>query len=199
MTDAGLLAKHLEWAANTEAAWNHAFNVVNGDVFRWSWMWQRIADWFELTPATFPGEGVPLERQLADAGPIWAEISRKYRLAEPNLLVVASPWHTDADLGRPIEVVTDMSKSRKLGSSNIARPTKAFMNCSPNCARHGLSSDRNLIATLMTSLTCTSAEPKISATGSPSKCRRKLVCPRQVTHSPDGESCRAPWCPTIVC
>jgi hypothetical protein len=29
--------------------------------------------------------------------------------------VLASAWHTDADLGRPIEVVTDMSKSRKLG------------------------------------------------------------------------------------
>jgi hypothetical protein len=28
---------------------------------------------------------------------------------------LASAWHTDADLGRPIEVVTDMSKSRKLG------------------------------------------------------------------------------------
>ena len=26
-----------------------------------------------------------------------------------------SAWHTDADLGRPIEVVTDMGKSRKLG------------------------------------------------------------------------------------
>jgi hypothetical protein len=126
MTDAGLLAKHLEWAANTEAAWNHAFNVVNGDVFRWSWMWQRIADWFELTPAPFPGEGVPLERQLADAGPIWAEISRKYRLAEPNLLVVASPWHTDADLGRPIEVVTDMSKSRKLGFLEYRATDESF-------------------------------------------------------------------------
>ena len=54
-------------------------------------------------------------RQLADAGPIWADLARKYALVESNLAVVASPWHTDADLGRPIEVVTDMSKSRKLG------------------------------------------------------------------------------------
>jgi nucleoside-diphosphate-sugar epimerase len=115
MTDARLLARHLEWAATTEAARNQAFNVVNGDVFRWSWMWARLAGWFGLQPAPFPGEGVPLERQLADAGPIWAEIARKYHLAEPDLAVVISAWHTDADLGRPIEVVTDMSKSRKLG------------------------------------------------------------------------------------
>lgn len=115
MTDARLMARHLEWAATTEAAANQAFNIVNGDVFRWSWMWERIASWFGLTPAPFPGGGAPLEKQLADAGPIWADIARKHNLAEPNLSVLASAWHTDADLGRPIEVVTDMSKSRRLG------------------------------------------------------------------------------------
>ncbi|MBO4225472.1 SDR family oxidoreductase [Bradyrhizobium neotropicale] len=115
MTDARLLARHLEWAATTLAARNQAFNVVNGDVFRWSWMWQRLAEWFGLKPAPFQGEGIPLERQLADAGPIWSDIARKYRLAEPDLGVLTSAWHTDADLRRPIEVVTDMSKSRKLG------------------------------------------------------------------------------------
>jgi hypothetical protein len=115
MTDARLLASHLEWAATTKAARDQAFNVVNGDVFRWSWMWRRIAGWFGLEPAPFAGEGVPLERQLADAGPVWSDIAHKHRLMEPNLGALASPWHTDADLGRPIEVVTDMSKSRKLG------------------------------------------------------------------------------------
>ena len=115
MTDAELLARHLVWAGTTEAARNEAFNVVNGDVFRWSWMWPRIAGWFGLEAAPFPAETFPLEVQLADVGPIWAEIARKHDLIEPDLPVVASPWHTDADLGRPIEVVTDMSKSRKLG------------------------------------------------------------------------------------
>ena len=115
MTDARLLARQLEWAATTPAARNQAFNVVNGDVFRWSWMWTRLAEWFGLQPAPFPGEGVPLQRQLADAGPVWSEIARKYGLGESDLSVITSAWHTDADLGRPIEVVTDMSKSRKLG------------------------------------------------------------------------------------
>jgi len=78
-------------------------------------MWARLADWFGVQPASFPGEGIPLERQMADAGQIWADIARKHDLAEQDLGVLASAWHTDADLGRPIEVVTDMSKSRKLG------------------------------------------------------------------------------------
>ena len=73
-------------------------------------------------------EGVPLERQLADAGPIWADLARKHALAESNLTVVASPWHTDADLGRPIEVVTDMSKSRKLGFLDYQATDDSFFN-----------------------------------------------------------------------
>ncbi|WPP05182.1 SDR family oxidoreductase [Methylocella tundrae] len=115
VTDARQLARHLEWAATTEAARDQAFNIVNGDIFRWNWMWPRLANWFGLDPAPFDGERIPLEVQLADAAPIWAEIARKHGLVESDLSVVASAWHTDADLGRPIEVVTDMTKSRKLG------------------------------------------------------------------------------------
>jgi nucleoside-diphosphate-sugar epimerase len=115
MTDARLLARHLEWAATTSSARNHAFNVVNGDVFRWSWMWSRIANWFGLEAAEFAGVGVPLESQMKDAAPRWSQMTHQYHLAEPDLSKLVSPWHTDADLGRPIEVVTDMTKSRKLG------------------------------------------------------------------------------------
>ena len=43
VTDARQLAHHLLWAATTPNAANEDFNVVNGDVFRWNWMWGRIA------------------------------------------------------------------------------------------------------------------------------------------------------------
>jgi nucleoside-diphosphate-sugar epimerase len=126
VTDARLLAAQLEWAATTDVARNQAFNVVNGDVFRWSWMWGRLAEWFGLVPSPFPGEGTPLERQLADAAPIWADIAGRYDLSEPDLGRLASAWHTDADLGRPIEVVTDMSKSRKLGFLEYQASDESF-------------------------------------------------------------------------
>jgi nucleoside-diphosphate-sugar epimerase len=117
MTDARLLAAQLEWAATTPAARNQAFNVVNGDVFRWSWMWGRIAQWFGLEPAPLSGgrDGVPLAKQMVDADAAWKTLADKRGLVEADMGKLASPWHTDADLGRPIEVVTDMSKSRKLG------------------------------------------------------------------------------------
>ena len=89
-------------------------------------MWERIAKWFGLEAAPFPGEGTPLEHQLADAAPIWAEIAHEHRLAETDLGRVSSAWHTDADLGRPIEAVTDMSKSRKLGFLDYQATDESF-------------------------------------------------------------------------
>ena len=126
MTDARLLARHLQWASTTPAAYDQAFNVVNGDVFRWSWMWEQIAQWFGIKPQILAGEGVPLEQQLADAAPIWKALTQKHGLLEEDLNVLVSPWHTDADLGRPIEVVTDMSKSRKLGFLEYKPTNESF-------------------------------------------------------------------------
>ena len=126
MTDARLLARHLAWAATTPATANQAFNVVDGDVFRWSWMWERIASWFGLEPAPFDGEMRPLEAQMAADAPLWCEIASRHGLVEPDLDRLASAWHTDADLGRPIEVVTDMSKSRKLGFTAYQATDDAF-------------------------------------------------------------------------
>ena len=126
MTDARLLARHLEWAATTPAARDQAFNVVNGDVFRWQWMWQQIADWFGLDAAPFPTQVTPLANQLANAAPIWAGIARKYDLVEPDLSRLASAWHTDADLGRPIECLTDMAKSRRMGFLDYQPTSDAF-------------------------------------------------------------------------
>jgi nucleoside-diphosphate-sugar epimerase len=126
MTDARLLARHLLWAATTPAARNEAFNVVNGDIFRWSWMWERLADWFEIEPAEFDGSVQPLEQQMAGDAELWRTIAERDGLIESDLSRLVSPWHTDADLGRPIEVVTDMSKSRRLGFTEYQPTDDAF-------------------------------------------------------------------------
>lgn len=127
MTDAGQLARHLLWATETEAAHDQDFNVVNGDVFRWQWMWSRIAEWFGVKTAPFDGIIRPLEEQMADDAVIWRRIAEREGLAEPDIGRLASPWHTDADLGRPIEVVTDMSKSRRMGFVGYQPTDDAFI------------------------------------------------------------------------
>ncbi len=126
MTDARQLAAQLVWTTTTPKAANQDFNIVNGDVFRWSWMWSRIADWFGIEAAPFDGTIVPLEEQMADDAVVWQRIAEREGLVEADLTRLASPWHTDADLGRPIEVVTDMGKSRRMGFTRYQPTDDAF-------------------------------------------------------------------------
>jgi nucleoside-diphosphate-sugar epimerase len=126
MTDARLLARHLEWAATSANARNEDFNVVNGDVFRWKWMWSRIADYFGIEAAPFDGEVRPLEDRMRNAAKPWSEIAARFGLKEPDIGKLASWWHTDADLGRPMEVLTDMTKSRKAGFLDYQSTPDAF-------------------------------------------------------------------------
>ena len=126
VTDARLLAKHLKWAATTSAAANLAFNVVNSEVFRWKWLWPRLAAYFGLEAGAYPGSPTPLEEQMREAGPIWDGMVAKYAL-EPNALTrVASFWHSDADLGRQIETFNDMGRSRELGFLEYQDTTRSF-------------------------------------------------------------------------
>lgn len=126
VTDARMLAKQLVWAADTDAARNEAFNIVNGDVFRWSWLWGQLAQWFGVQAAGFNGTIQPLEAIMADDQAVWRQIAQQHGLAEASLDRLASPWHTDLDLGRPLEVMTDMARSRKLGFAPYQATDESF-------------------------------------------------------------------------
>jgi nucleoside-diphosphate-sugar epimerase len=126
VTDAHILAKHMTWASTTEAAKNQAFNVVNGDIFRWKWLWKKLAAYFEIAPVGYEGSIRSLEKEMSQDSATWLEIARQHNLAEKDLSRLASPWHTDLDLGRPIEVMTDMSKSRKLGFTAFKKTEDSF-------------------------------------------------------------------------
>ncbi len=126
VTDARMLAKQLVWAADTDAAKNEAFNIVNGDLFRWSWLWPKLAGWFGVEAAGYSGQVAPLEVAMAQDAPLWREIATRHGLAEPKLERLASAWHTDLDLGRPLEVMTDMANSRRLGFAAYQATDSSF-------------------------------------------------------------------------
>lgn len=127
VTDARILASHLEWAATTPAAANEAFNIVNGDLFRWRRMWEVVADGLGVEPAEYPGQPTPLVDQMADAAPIWDQIVAKHDLQPNPVDRLASWWHSDADLGRTIETFTDMTKSRLLGFTDYQPTDRSFL------------------------------------------------------------------------
>jgi nucleoside-diphosphate-sugar epimerase len=126
VTDARILAKQLHWAAINPDAANTPFNVVNGDVFRWSWLWQQIADYFGLEVAEYPGHPVTLEEQMVDAPATWSAIVARHDLLDVPVNRLASWWHSDADLGRPLECFTDMTNSRVRGFTGYQQTPRSF-------------------------------------------------------------------------
>jgi nucleoside-diphosphate-sugar epimerase len=126
MTEAGLLAEHMIWASTTPQAANEAFNIVNGDIFRWRWMWPKLAAYFGVEWEGYKGQPRPLEESMTGRENQWRELAGRHNLREPDLDRVASWWHTDSDLGRGIEVVTDMGKSRDAGFTGYRRTLDAF-------------------------------------------------------------------------
>lgn len=126
MTDAGLLAEHLAWAATTPGCRNEAFNVVNGDMFRWRWLWPQIAAYFGLESEGPPPGGAPLETRMGGAPGEWRAIAERPGLIEPDVTRLASWWHTDGDLGRTIECVNDIGKSRRFGFFQHRDTLQAF-------------------------------------------------------------------------
>jgi hypothetical protein len=118
MTDAPQLARTFPCAATPPAAAPQYFNVLNGDVFRRTWMWRWIAAWFDFEPTPFGNTVLALEKQMKAYASVW----RRKRLYE-------------LDLGKPIEVVMDMSKSRRLGFTTHRSIDDAFFDLSQrSCA-----------------------------------------------------------------
>jgi nucleoside-diphosphate-sugar epimerase len=124
VTDAELLAEQIVWAASSDSGHDEAFNIANGDVFRWRWLWPQIATHFDLEWQGFDGEPRTLEKAMVGMEGTWRTIAERHGLVETDLSRVASWWHTDGDLGRNIEVVTDMNKSRGAGFTGT-RDTRA--------------------------------------------------------------------------
>lgn len=116
VTDAQLLAEQMVWALDAEGARNEPFNIANGDVFRWRWMWPRIAELLGVEAEGFNGTPRPLEPRLTGLDErVWPAIAREHALASGDIGQLASWWHSDADLGREMECLTDMTKSRTAG------------------------------------------------------------------------------------
>ncbi len=115
VTDARILAEQLAWAATTPSAYGQAFNITNGDLFRWRWLWPQLAAYFGVEPQGPPPELAPLESRMSEAAGKWKTLAAKHNLVEPDVNKLVSWWHTDGDLGRTIECVNDMTRSRLLG------------------------------------------------------------------------------------
>ena len=125
MTDATLLAMATEWAATEPACANEAFNINNGDLFRWSEMWPKIADFFGLDVA--PPLPMPLQVAMADKEPLWNEMTQRHGL-EPHAYSDVSSWaFGDFVFSWDYDMFADGSKARRHGFHHYVDTTSMFI------------------------------------------------------------------------
>lgn len=125
MTDAGLLAKATVWAATDERCANQAFNINNGDLFRWNEMWPKIAKFFDLEVATpLP---MSLDVVMADKEPLWNSMIEKYDLAPHAYKDVSSWGFGDFVFSWDYDMFADGSKARRFGFHEYVDTEKMFL------------------------------------------------------------------------
>lgn len=116
-SDADLIAEHQIWAAVDPIAKNEAFNISNGDVFKWKHFWKVLAEQFEVENGGFEegGEGrKSLAEMMKDKGGVWDEIVKEKELLPMKLEEIGAWWFVDAVLS--IEGMLDiMNKSKEHG------------------------------------------------------------------------------------
>ncbi|UUZ81165.1 SDR family oxidoreductase [Paenibacillus sp. P26] len=125
MTDAGLLARATVWAATDERCANQAFNINNGDLFRWSEMWPKIARYFELETA--PPPPMSLSTIMADKEPLWNAMAAKYGLTA-SYQEVSSWGFGDFVFSWDYDMFADGSKARRFGFHEYVETESMFYN-----------------------------------------------------------------------
>jgi nucleoside-diphosphate-sugar epimerase len=124
VTDAALLARGTVWVANEPAAHNEAFNITNGDFFRWSDMWPRIADFFGMEVAS--PQPISLVDTMADKGPVWDAIVAKHELKPYAYEDIVQWGFGDFCFNLDYDLMQDMTKIRLAGFGEACDSEEMF-------------------------------------------------------------------------
>ncbi|MFG6475039.1 SDR family oxidoreductase [Microbacterium sp. P06] len=125
MTDADLLARATTWAATNPESRNQAYNITNGDLFRWSAMWPKLAAFFELDTA--PPLQMSLTEVMADKAQLWDEMIARHGLVPTPYSDVSSWAFGDFVFGWDYDVIADTSKSRRAGFHQFVDTEAMFL------------------------------------------------------------------------
>lgn len=125
VTDTRILARAIDWAGETASCCGEIFNITNGDYFRWSRVWPRIADFFEI-PA---GEPFPisLEQMMADKGSLWEKLTKAHGLQEYPYEKIVSWKFGDFILKTTFDNITSTIKARQHGFADCTDSEEMFI------------------------------------------------------------------------
>jgi nucleoside-diphosphate-sugar epimerase len=117
VTDATLLANGMIHMATSPACVNRAFNITNGDVFRWERMWPRIAEALGMRPGIV--RHIPIARWMADKEPVWQRVVANHRLQPRRLDQVALWGFADFVFGQDYDVISSTTRLRLSGFHEV--------------------------------------------------------------------------------
>jgi len=113
VTDANILAQAMDWVSTHAECNEEIFNVTNGDIFRWSQLWPRFAEYFGVEyaePITFP-----LHEYMEDKAELWQQMVAKYDLKNNTLAELAQWPFGDFIFNVEADAFFDVNKLRRFG------------------------------------------------------------------------------------
>ena len=124
VTDATQLAKGSTWAA-TNASGATAYNMTNGDIFRWNHLWKRIAQHLDMDP----GEPMPisLSQMMADKGPLWEKIKKKHGLVDVPFDKIAAWGFGDFIFNCNWDVISSTTRIQQAGFTEVVDSEEMFL------------------------------------------------------------------------
>src|SRR5450631_2861865 len=113
LSDASCLADAIIFLSTHESGGNAAFNVTNGDSFRWSQVWPQLAQWFGLPCGV--QRPIKLATWMADKGPVWDSIVARHGLQPRSLESLASWAFGDFVFEKEWDLLTNTGQLRRAG------------------------------------------------------------------------------------
>lgn len=113
VTDASLLAKAMIWMATNPACANEAFNITNGDFFRWENLWPQLARYWNMEVGSY--RQINLAATMADKAPIWEQIVNRHGLRTTPYEELVSWAFGDHVFTPEFDGGSDTGKSRRFG------------------------------------------------------------------------------------
>jgi hypothetical protein len=111
---ATLVARMMHWSTTEPAAANQAFNIVNGEPFRWCDLWPVFADYFGME-VSVPKRGCSVQRMFQDKEPVWRTLVAKHGLESYAMSELLSARFLDESFVIDWDVQFSMAKARRLG------------------------------------------------------------------------------------
>ena len=125
VTESAHIAEAAHWAATEPRCANQAYNITNGDFFRWLNLWPRIAQVFEM-PYGEP-QTISLVAHMADKGPLWEEMTRRHGLKPYRYEELVAWPFGDYVFGCDWDVMTSTTKARLHGFHDLVDSEEMFV------------------------------------------------------------------------